>query len=242
PDKGIAAYEKEALLEPDKSAVQEKLGDLYLGKEDFEKAKEKYRKVLEMEPNNRNIPNKLKEIDFKKFDVVIREYSEILQSQPDSSEAKEKMEKACHDKLNLQIQDCRERIQESPQELALRFELGKLYKERGEVDKALAEFQASVNEPQVKRQSLYMIGACFQERNILDMAVRQFQKALAESPGAMDSEAKEIHYQLGQLYEKMGEKKQALSQYKKIYEIDIAYKDIAQKIEAAYKTDTKTQS
>ncbi len=237
-DKGISAYEKEALLEPDKLDVQKKLGDLYLQKEDFEKAKEKYKRVLEMDPGNKNALRKLKEIDLKRFDVVIRNCAKILESQPDNSEAKERMEKARHDKLNLQIKDCQERIKENPRELTLRFELGKLYKELGEIDKALAEFQASVNEPQARRQSLYMIGICFQERNILDMAVRQFLKALAVSPGVMDNEAKEIHYQLGQLYEKMGEQKQALSEYKKIYEVDIIYKDVAQKIEAAYNKST----
>ena len=178
---------------------------------------------------------KLKEIDFKRFDVVIRECSEILKSQPDNSEAKQRMEKTHHDKLNLQIEDCQERIKENPQELTLRFELGKLYKEQGKVDEALAEFQASVNEPQVRRQCLYMIGVCFEERNMLDMAVGQFQKSLAVSPGLMDNEAKEIRYQLAQVYEKMGEKERALSEYKKIYEVDIIYKDVTRKIEDAYK-------
>ncbi len=73
---------------------------------------------------------------------------------------------------------------------------------------------------------------------MVDMAIKQFQKALGINPGIMDNEAKQIHYRLGLLYEKMGERDQALSEYKKIYEVDISYKDIAQKIEAAYKTGT----
>ena len=234
-DKAIAAYEKVALLEPDKTTAPEKLGDLYLEKEDFEKAKEKYEKVLRMDPGHREIPRKLKEIDLKRFDMLIRESAQVLKSQPDNSEAKERGEKARQDKLNLQVEDCRERIKESPEDLARRFKLGKLYKEQGETDKALVEFQASVNEPRVRHQCLYMIGVCFEERNMLDMAVGQFQKALRERPGVMDNEAKEVHYRLGQLYEKMGEREQAISQYKKIYEVDIIYKDIARKIEAAYK-------
>ncbi len=241
-DKGITAYEKQSELEPDKPDIQEKLGDLYLQKENFEKAKEKYKKVLETNAGNENILKKLKEIDLKRFETIMRKCAEILKSQPDNSEVKERMEKARQDALNLKIQDCLERIQESPKNLTLRLELGKLYKEQGEVDKALAEFQASVNEPQVRRQSLYMLGVCFQERNMLDIAIKQFQKALAVNPGIMDDEAKEIHYQLGQLYEKMGKKELALSEYKKIYEVDIVYKDVARKIEAAYKTSPKEQS
>ncbi len=235
-DKGIAAYEKQSELESNNPAIQEKLGDLYLRKECFDKAAERYKKVLDMDPANRNIAGKLKEIDLKRFDTLIKECAEILQSHPDNSEAKEKMERARRDKLNLRIRDCQERIKENPKDLTLRLELGKLYKEQGEENKALAEFQASANEPALRRQSLYMIGVCFQERNMLDMAISQFRKALAVSPGIMDDQAKEIHYQLGQSYERMGEREQALSEYKKIYEVDIIYKDVARKIESAYKT------
>ena len=189
-----------------------------------------------MEPGNRNIAGKLKEVDLKRLNALIKEYAGILQFHPDNSEVKEKMERARHDKLNFQIRDCQERIKESPNNLTLRLELGKFYKEQGEKNKALAEFQASIKEPAVRRQSLYMIGICFQERNMLDMAISQFRKALAVSPGIMDDQAKEIHYQLGQSYERMGEKEQTLSEYKKIYEVDIVYKDVARKIENAYKT------
>lgn len=235
PDKGIKEYEKQAELEPKKLATHEKLGDLYLEKEDFARAKEKYQRALDIEPDHRTIQRKIKEIEFRKFDVIIKESQETLKANPDNIEAKEKMKKAKSDKLNLMIEDCQERIKDSPKDISLRFELGKLYKEQGELDKALAEFQMTVNEPKVRRQSLYMIGVCFQERNMLDMAVAQLEKALAVNPGAIDEEAKEIHYQLGQIYEKMGQTAQALSEYKKIYEVDITYKDVVSKVETAYK-------
>lgn len=234
-EKGIEEYEKQAELEPNKVAAHERLGDLYLRKEDFDKAKEKYKRALDIDKGKKTIQRKIKEIEFKKFDVLIRESEETLKVSPDNTEAKERMEKAHHDKLNLMIEDCQERIKENPKDISLQFELGKLYKEQGEVDKALAQFQASVNEPRVRRQCLYMIGVCFRERNMLDMAVAQLQKALALNPGAMDEEAKEMRYQLGQIYEKMGQSSQAISEYKKIYEVDITYKDVAQKIEAAYR-------
>lgn len=234
-DKGIKEYEKQAELEPNKLATHEKLGDLYLEKEDFARAKEKYERALEIEPDSRIIQRKLKEIEFKKFDTIIRKCEETLQASPDNVEAAKQMEKAKNDKLNLMVEDCQERIKNDPKDIPLRFELGKLYKEQGKVNEALGEFQAAVNEPAVRRQTLYMIGICFQERNMLDMAVAQLEKALAVNPGAMDEEAKEIRYQLGQIYEKMGQTAQALSEYKKIYEVDITYKDVTSKIESAYK-------
>jgi hypothetical protein len=51
----------------------------------------------------------------------------------------------------------------------------------------------------------------------------------------MDGTKKEILYDLGQTYEKMGKEEEAISQFKLIYEVDIGFKDVGQKIEEHYK-------
>jgi tetratricopeptide (TPR) repeat protein len=77
------------------------------------------------------------------------------------------------------------------------------------------------------------MGQCLSARGMNDMAAKKFQEALKEKP-SFDDEKKDLLYQLGSVLEKMGKKEDAMDQYKQIYEVDIAYKDVATKVEAFY--------
>ena len=59
------------------------------------------------------------------------------------------------------------------------------------------------------------------------------QDAIKEKPG-FDDEKKELIYQLGSVLEKMNKREEAIEQFKQIYEMDIAYKDVAAKVDAYY--------
>jgi hypothetical protein len=51
----------------------------------------------------------------------------------------------------------------------------------------------------------------------------------------MDAIKKEIVYNLGVVYEKMGEREKSLNCMKQIYEADYGYKDVAERVESSYK-------
>ena len=76
-----------------------------------------------------------------------------------------------------------------------------------------------------------MLGRAFARKGITDLAVKQYQEA-ADSIGSMNSHRKEILYELAQVCEKSGSSEDALVWYKKIYEADIGYRDVAPRIEA----------
>jgi hypothetical protein len=50
----------------------------------------------------------------------------------------------------------------------------------------------------------------------------------------MDATKKEIVYNLGLVYEKMGDKGKAIECMKKIYEADYGFKDVAERVESSY--------
>ena len=52
----------------------------------------------------------------------------------------------------------------------------------------------------------------------------------------MDATKKEIIYNLGLVYEKMGEAGKSLDCMKEIYEADYGYKDVAERVESSYAT------
>jgi hypothetical protein len=53
----------------------------------------------------------------------------------------------------------------------------------------------------------------------------------------MDPTKKEIVYNLGIVYEKMGEREKSLNCMKHIYEADYGYRDVAERVESSYQQD-----
>ena len=64
-------------------------------------------------------------------------------------------------------------------------------------------------------------------------AVRMLQNAIKEKP-VFDDEKKELIYQLGCVFEKMGKPDDAIEQFKQIYEVDIGFKDVSAKVDKYY--------
>jgi tetratricopeptide (TPR) repeat protein len=77
------------------------------------------------------------------------------------------------------------------------------------------------------------LAQCFAKRNMNDMAARTLQNAIKEKP-VLDEEKKELIYNLGSVLERMEKKQEAIEQFKIIYEVDIGYKDVAQKVDRYY--------
>jgi hypothetical protein len=50
----------------------------------------------------------------------------------------------------------------------------------------------------------------------------------------MDATKTEIVYNLGIVYDKMGEREKSLNCMKQIYEVDYGYKDVADRVESSY--------
>jgi len=67
----------------------------------------------------------------------------------------------------------------------------------------------------------------------VDLAIEQFEKAVTGA-SVVDMEVKGILYALGEAHENQGRLGRALDAYKRIFEIDINFKDVSQKIQKLY--------
>ena len=63
--------------------------------------------------------------------------------------------------------------------------------------------------------------------------MKQFEDAAKEIL-TMDATKKEIVYNLGIVYQKMGEREKYLNCMKQIYEADYGFKDVAERVESSY--------
>lgn len=124
------------------------------------------------------------------------------------------------------------RAARSPSDAPIRVRLAKAAYRLGDLDAALENFQAAVSDPRCRVECQRGLGACFLAKGMLPLAARQFEAALEGVGGVGGDHGKEICYHLGLVCERQGDTQGALARFMQVYEVDIHYRDVAQKIEA----------
>jgi tetratricopeptide (TPR) repeat protein len=223
----IAGYEARLRKEPDNLRLVRSIAELYAEKKDFDKALEYYQRLASGEAADPSLGQAIAETHVKKFEHAMEQ---LDPNAPDYAAQAERIKAEKHAYL---LADCQRRIERYPSDLQLRFELGQLYFQAGRISEAIQEFQRAQNNPHRRIQALYHLGLCFAQRGVHDLAARTFQNALKEKL-VFDDEKKELIYALGCELEQTGKKDEAIEQFKLIYEVDIAYRDVATKVDAYF--------
>ncbi|HGG56528.1 MAG TPA: tetratricopeptide repeat protein, partial [Nannocystis exedens] len=89
------------------------------------------------------------------------------------------------------------------------FDLGTAYREMGLVDDALAQFRSASKDPAWKAKSLVMMASLHLYRGELPEAIADLEEAVAFA--VTDDERSEARYELGVIYQVMGETKKAIT-------------------------------
>lgn len=134
---------------------------------------------------------------------------------------------------SITLEGARERVARYPNDLNYRFELGEALVDNGLYKEAVPELQQALRQPSVRHKALILLGQSYHRRNMLDLAAKQYASAASEIV-AMDATKKDAIYLLGTALGEMGKTAEALEEFKKIYEIDSQYRDVADRVEAAY--------
>ncbi len=123
------------------------------------------------------------------------------------------------------------RLARDPTQAALRLRVARAHYRLGEVDPAIEHFQALVGDPRHELDARQGLGACFLRKKLYPLASRQLEAALERAGGVGTDRGKEICYHLGLVAERLGDTSAALTRYLAVYEVDIAFKDVASKVE-----------
>jgi tetratricopeptide (TPR) repeat protein len=130
----------------------------------------------------------------------------------------------------FELAELRRRVESASADASLRLQLGKALLRAGDLDGAAAELQRVGGDRRLRADAQYFLGQCFQRKGILDLARSRFSAAL-EGLDPSGDRAKEILYSLGSISETEGDRGAARSFYIRIYEVDIGYRDVAEKME-----------
>ena len=237
-DQQIAETYERHQAEPQNVDLARKLGALNEEKEDFETALSWYEYAMSLTGgSDSGLARKFTDLKMRQVDREIWRHEEYLEAhrpeEPGSEEARQRLEAAKTNRAELVIGDARKRVEKNPTDLQLRFELGEQLIVAGQFREALPELQRARQHPNARLKAMNLLGRCYHELGMLDLAMKQFEEAAKEIL-AMDAMKKEIVYNLGLVYEKMGERGKAIGCMKEIYEADYGFKDVAQRVESSY--------
>jgi tetratricopeptide (TPR) repeat protein len=230
----IREYEERLTKEPGNLKLIRDIAELYSQKKEFDKSLEYYDRIrISDAGNDPSLEKAIANTTLKRLDHLL---SQLDVSEPHQAAEAERLKA---EKAIFQMEECRKRAERYPTDLQIKFELGNLYLQAGKLSEAMGEFQKAQTNPQRRLAAMAAMGQCLSARGMNDMAAKKFQEALKEKP-SFDEEKKELLYQLGSVLEKMGKKEDAMDQFKQIYEVDIAYKDVATKVESFYSGQSGT--
>jgi tetratricopeptide (TPR) repeat protein len=224
----IGEYETRLATEPDNFKMMRSLAELYTQKGEFAKALALYERLKQTDlAGDAALDRAIADTTVRQFDA------QLAQLNPFEADHAEKAEKIKAEKAAFQLAECQKRVEKYPTDLAIRFELGQLYFQAGKIGEAIAEFQKAQQNPHKRIAAMSYLAQCFALRGMNDSAVRTLQNAIKEKP-AFDEEKKDLIYQLGCVFEKMGKKAEAIEQFLAIYETDVTYRDVSAKVDAHY--------
>lgn len=228
--------------EPESLALARKLGALYTQKEDRENAIAWHQYATNL-TNNRDPGDaqKISDLLGKQSEREIAEHAEFLATHgaedPLFAERSAALLLAKKKRAELLIDAARKRSERNPADLQLRFELGEHLYQAGRFREALPELQRARQNPNTRLKAMNLLGRCYSELGMLDLAAQQLEEA-AQEISAMDAMKKEIVYNLGLVYELMGERDKSIAAMKQIYQAESGYRDVATRVESSYDRPT----
>jgi tetratricopeptide (TPR) repeat protein len=216
-----------------------RLGALNEQKEDFEAAIGWYQYAADLTRGaDAGLVRKVSDLKIKRLDRDVAAHEEFLSAHDAKHELywkiSEDLKIAKKNRAEILLDDARSRVERNPTDLQLRFELGEHLMNAGHFREAVPELQRARQNPNARLKAMNLLGCCYGELGMLDLATKELEEASKEIL-SMDATKKEILYNLGLVYERMGEREKSLTCMKQIYQADYGYKDVAKRVESSYK-------
>ena len=224
--------------EPQNVDVARRLGSLSEQKDDLDAAIAWYRYASDLtHGSDPGLVRKISDLGVKQTEREIAMLEEAVANNAGDSMAladkQAALAAAKKRRAEMLIEEARKRVERNPTDLQFRFELGENLMNAAHFREALPELQRARQNPNARLRAMNALGRCYRELSMFDLAAKQLEEAAREI-GTMDATKKEIVYNLGLVYEQMGDREKSLGCMKQIYEADYGYKDVATRVESSY--------
>ena len=231
-ERALSAEKKD----PESARAKDVLADLYFRKGDLLEAIKKMEESIALDGNNQSVQARLGDAKIKLIADQVTAMEERLPTL-DGAE-KEDLETRTKTKRkelqDFKLNEFGRRLKINPNDLKTRYELGALFFGARAFDKAIQQFQRSVQDARLSFKSSQYLGHCYKHKKLFDMAVKEFLGAV-KKPGATASDRLSAQYEAAVCFEADQKPSEALDLFKSILEKDFGFKDVAARVEALQK-------
>jgi tetratricopeptide (TPR) repeat protein len=216
--------------------IVKKIADIYDRMDEPENALNYYDWAIQLAPGDVALQARVEQMRNKVAELQIHRMEAEIEADPVAPDIEAKRAQIQHikrDRLATVLAEARSKVERNPTDKQFRFDLATVLYQLEQYREAIPELQQAKGNPHIRNKALLMLGKCFGSLNMNDLAINAFGEAVKEI-SVFTPEKKELLYELGLVYEKVGKKDDYLNCMKEIYNSDYGYKDVAGRVESSY--------
>lgn len=179
------------------------------------------------------------EMTIKKIKRDVRKTRNKLHGKPDDTDLKKRLIVAYGLLNKAELEHYGNCVKEYPTDLGMKYDFALCLIKHKRYDEAIPLLQEAQMDPRRKLQAMDETGVCFFLKGWYSDAIDVFQSALDACEVEDDQVAKDLRYNLARSYEEDGQSDQALNLYRKLAQIDFAYKDVSQRVNRLRNAENK---
>jgi len=219
---------------PQDAELRKRLADLCVRQQDYEGAVEHYKVLTELDPENAAYADMHGDMVLRSLVVKTSHLKKILEANAEDDQTRKELDALAARRTAFGIEEFQRRLRHRPTDLNVRLHLALFLAEAGRTDEALKEFQQCQSDQRYRAQALYGMGRCLEAKGMTEFAIDQLRKAQEAAPPG-GGRFLEITYGLGEMLEKQQQWREAEAEYKKVFELDIGFRDVSERLETVYK-------
>jgi tetratricopeptide (TPR) repeat protein len=166
-----------------------------------------------------------------RYDDGVEGWRQYAQAHPGrAEEVRGKLAALNRERDDFLVQYHGRRVKRHPHDSRLRFELGEMLLARGEWDRALEQFEAAKNHPNLKARAYACLGKCLAAKGRAEEAVTHFQQSLEIGFARPSRDRLVVMYDLALAYEALGQSADANLVFKDIYAQEATFRDVSERM------------
>jgi tetratricopeptide (TPR) repeat protein len=215
--------------EPDKIEHLHKLASFYRRAKRYDEALELLNKALDMSGGDIAYREQIEDVE---LELLRRNRDKARELSEGDETARKNYEELEKELVKRELEVFLRREQRYPQDLKLKMEIGDRFIRFQKWGEAIPRYQKASQDVRLKAQAHAKMGHCFLKEGKMSLAKGQLERAIAELSYEKDPKLfKEAHYNLGRVYEQLGDTANAEKMYGEILVVDYEYRDVRVRLE-----------
>ncbi len=170
-------------------------------------------------------------IKIKQLKRRIRQMQAVLETDLANEQAKSGAAEMTAQLNGVELEHYRLCVKNYPTDLRAKYEYGVRLLRNKQYNEAIPLLQEAQKDPRHKIAAMNQVGLCFFSKGWFADATDIFNQAIDSHEIKDDDISKELRYNLGRSYEEQGNTGKALEIYRRIAQLDFAYKDVSQRVD-----------